>query len=71
MAYVIAHEVGHHIQKLTGVMDKMNELRQQLSKEEYNQYSVRLNCKQIFTPVSGRTILNKQNLLKVAILMKH
>ena len=40
MAYVIAHEVGHHIQKLTGVMDKMNELRQELSKEEYNQYSV-------------------------------
>lgn len=34
MAYVIAHEVGHHIQKLTGVMDKMNELRSQLSEKE-------------------------------------
>ena len=40
MAYVIAHEVGHHIQYLTGVSDKMNKLRQQLSEKEYNKYSV-------------------------------
>lgn len=40
MAYVIAHEVGHHIQKLLGTADKMNRLRQQLSEEEYNKYSV-------------------------------
>lgn len=48
MAYVIAHEVGHHIQNLTGVMDKMNELRSQVSKEEYNQYSVRLELQADF-----------------------
>lgn len=48
MAYVIAHEVGHHIQKLTGVMEKMNELRQQLSQEEYNKYSVRLELQADF-----------------------
>lgn len=42
MAYVIAHEVGHHVQKQLGTTDKMNALRNQLSKEEYNQYSVRL-----------------------------
>ena len=40
MAYVIAHEVGHHIQKLLGVSDKMSRLRQQVSTEEYNKYSV-------------------------------
>jgi predicted metalloprotease len=42
MAYVIAHEVGYHIQKLTGVMDKMDDLRSRLSQEQYNKYSVRL-----------------------------
>lgn len=42
MAYVIAHEVGHHIQKLLGISDKMDRLRQQLSDEEFNKYSVRL-----------------------------
>jgi len=40
MAYVIAHEVGHHIQNLTGVSSKMHEMRQQLSESEYNRYSV-------------------------------
>ena len=48
MAYVIAHEVGHHIQKLTGVMDKMNNLRSRLSEEEYNKYSVRLELQADF-----------------------
>ena len=48
MAYVIAHEVGHHIQKLTGVMDKMNDLRSRVSKEEYNQYSVRVELQADF-----------------------
>lgn len=48
MAYVVAHEVGHHIQKLTGVMDKMDELRSRLTAEEYNQYSVRLELQADF-----------------------
>lgn len=48
MAYVIAHEVGHHIQKLIGVMDKMDELRSRLSTEEYNKYSVRLELQADF-----------------------
>lgn len=42
MAYVLAHEVGHHVQNELGVMAQMQELRQQLSPEEYNEYSVRL-----------------------------
>src|SRR5262249_4923220 len=40
MAYVVAHEVGHHIQKLLGIADKMQGLHQQLSEQEYNKYSV-------------------------------
>ena len=41
-AYVIAHEVGHHIQNLLGISDKVHAARQQVSETEYNQLSVRL-----------------------------
>ena len=41
-AYVIAHEVGHHVQKQLGIMGKMDQLRGRVTKSEYNQYSVRL-----------------------------
>ncbi|HUP96406.1 MAG TPA: neutral zinc metallopeptidase [Usitatibacter sp.] len=41
-AYVIAHEVGHHVQNQLGVMSKMESLRGRVSKGEYNQASVRL-----------------------------
>lgn len=47
-AYVIAHEVGHHIQKLMGITDQMNRMRQQMSKKEYNKYSVRLELQADF-----------------------
>ncbi|HOY75164.1 MAG TPA: neutral zinc metallopeptidase [Deltaproteobacteria bacterium] len=42
MAYVIAHEVGHHVQTLLGVMEKVMALRSRLSEKEFNQYLVRL-----------------------------
>ncbi|HVF82186.1 MAG TPA: neutral zinc metallopeptidase [Flavisolibacter sp.] len=48
MAYVIAHEVGHHIQYLLGTSDKMSRIRQQVSEEEYNKYSVRLELQADF-----------------------
>jgi uncharacterized protein len=41
-AYVIAHEIGHHVQNLIGISDKVHEARQQLSAREYNKLSVRL-----------------------------
>ena len=48
MAYVIAHEVGHHIQTLLGTSQKVSQLRQRLSEEEYNRYSVMLELQADF-----------------------
>jgi len=41
-AYVIAHEIGHHVQKLLGYSDIVDQKRQSSSKEEFNTWSVRL-----------------------------
>ncbi|QQR39970.1 KPN_02809 family neutral zinc metallopeptidase [Devosia rhizoryzae] len=41
-AYVLAHEVGHHVQNLTGVLPEFNQARQSMSQEEANAYSVRV-----------------------------
>lgn len=48
MAYVVAHEVGHHIQTLMGTSNKMARLRQQVGKEEYNKYSVMMELQADF-----------------------
>src|SRR6185369_7709812 len=47
-AYVIAHEVGHHVQNLLGVSQKMEQARQSLSKKEYNKLSVKLELQADF-----------------------
>ncbi|MBD9373238.1 zinc metallopeptidase [Rhizobium sp. ARZ01] len=41
-AYVVAHEVGHHVQNLTGVLPKFNRARQQMSEAEANEMSIRV-----------------------------
>jgi len=48
MAYVIAHEIGHHVQKLMGIMEKTNRMRQQLSTREYNRLMVQLELQADF-----------------------
>lgn len=41
-AYVIAHEVGHHVQHLLGITSKVDQMRGRVSQKEYNAMSVRL-----------------------------
>ena len=41
-AYVIAHEVGHHVQKQLGIMQKLESLQGRVSKAEFNRASVRV-----------------------------
>ncbi len=41
-AYVIAHEVGHHVQNLLGTMDKVQSYQQRVNETQSNQLSVRL-----------------------------
>jgi len=48
MAYVIAHEVGHHVQNLLGVSDNVQRLRNSLNEAEYNELSVRLELQADF-----------------------
>lgn len=48
MAYVIAHEVGHHIQNQLGISGKVQQAQQRTSKEEANALSVRLELQADF-----------------------
>ncbi len=48
MAYVVAHEVGHHVQHLWGITDKVHGMRDRLSEEENNKMSVKLELQADF-----------------------
>lgn len=41
-AYVIAHEVGHHVQNLVGTLPKVNQQRQRVGQQESNDLSIRV-----------------------------
>ena len=48
VAYVIAHEIGHHVQNLLGTSDQVNRLQQRSSETEYNRLSVALELQADF-----------------------
>ena len=48
MAYVTAHEVGHHVQKLLGTLDEMNQYRGRVNEVEYNRLNVKLELQADF-----------------------
>ncbi|MDF1700309.1 MAG: zinc metallopeptidase [Planctomycetota bacterium] len=47
-AYVVAHEVGHHVQNLLGASDRLHRARGKVSQVEYNRLSVRLELQADF-----------------------
>ena len=64
MAYVIAHEVGHHIQTLNGTSAKLGRLRQQLSEGEYNRYSVKMELQADFLAGIWAHYAQQKNILQ-------
>lgn len=63
-AYVLAHEVGHHIQKLTGVLDKVRRAQRRMSKKEANALQVRVELQaDCYAGIWGH-YANKQRLLE-------
>lgn len=63
MAYVIAHEVGHHIQNELGTVQKVNAARQRMSENEANQLSVRLELQADYYAGVWAKHAQNQNLL--------
>ena len=59
-AYVVAHEVGHHVQKLLGISDRVESMEQQADEVEANQLSVRLELQaDFFAGVFARYVQNQ------------
>ena len=63
-AYVIAHEVGHHVQKLLGISDRVDAMQRRMSEVDANRLSVRLELQaDFFAGVFARNV-QKQGLLE-------
>ena len=59
-AYVVAHEVGHHVQNLLGISDRVDAMQRRASEVEANQLSVRLELQaDFFAGVFARHIQNE------------
>ena len=59
-AYVVAHEVGHHVQKLLGISDRVDAAQSRMSEAEANQLSVRLELQaDYFAGVFARHVQNE------------
>jgi predicted metalloprotease len=64
MAYVIAHEVGHHVQKLLGITEQVDALRSRLDEEEFNKYSIRLELQADFFAGVWAHYTQQENILE-------
>jgi uncharacterized protein len=64
-AYVIAHEVGHHVQNLMGIAEKVTRLQRQASEREGNVLSVRMELQaDCFAGVWGHHAKRERNLIE-------
>ena len=64
-AYVIAHEVGHHVQNLLGIAEKDHRLQQDMSEQERNTLSVRMELQaDCFAGVWGHHANRERNLIE-------
>ncbi len=64
-AYVIAHEVGHHVQNQIGVMAQTEKLRARMSETQYNQVSVRVELQaDCFAGIWGYHAQRSRNVLE-------
>ena len=64
-AYVIAHEVGHHVQNLLGISGKMEQMRARVGKTEFNALSVRLELQaDCFAGVWAHHAQNQRQILQ-------
>jgi len=64
MAYVVAHEVGHHVQTLLGTMEKVMSLRSRLSEKEFNKYLIRLELQADYFAGVWAHYVKRMNLLQ-------
>ena len=68
--YVIAHEVGHHVQKLLGIEPKVREMQQGASQTQVNQLSVKMELQaDCFAGVWGH-YMQQENILEVGDLQE-
>jgi predicted metalloprotease len=63
-AYVIAHEVGHHVQRLLGISDKVHSAQSRASKSQANDLSVRLELQADFFAGVWANYAKKKGLLE-------
>ena len=63
VAYVIAHEVGHHVQNLVGTLDAVNQERSRLSERKANQLNVQLELQADF--LAGMWAHHAQEMLDI------
>jgi len=64
MAYVVAHEVGHHVQTLLGITEKVMSLRSRLSEKEFNKYLIRFELQADYLAGVWAHYVKRMNLLE-------